>query len=149
MTTSPLTSGTVGVIDPPRTYSDVAQVIDDRAIWTVFQPIVRLDSRDVVGYEALSRGPAGTRWQDPIAMFAAARAIGRAGELDWICRARAHQSAAAAGLHPNLTLFVNVEPSTLREPCPPDLLSAFSCTHERVIMEFTEQDLAGDPAALL
>lgn len=146
MSTSP---GTVGVIDPPRTYSDVAQVIDDRAIWTVFQPIVRLDTREVIGYEALSRGPAGTRWQDPLAMFAAARAIGRAGELDWICRARAHQGAAAAGLSPHLVLFVNVEPSTLREPCPPDLLSAFVRTHDRVMMEFTERDVAADPAALL
>src|SRR6185312_10053157 len=103
----------VGVIDPPRTYTDVAQVIDDRAIYTVFQPIVRLDTREVVGYEALSRGPAGSRWQDPVAMFSAARAIGRVGELDWICRARAHQGAVAAGLAPELVLFVNVEPSTL------------------------------------
>lgn len=149
MSTSPFRPGTVGVIDPPRTYADVAQVIDDRAIWTVFQPIVRLDTREVIGYEALSRGPAGTRWQDPLAMFVAARAIGRAGELDWICRAKAHQGAVAAGLSPELVLFVNVEPSTLREPCPPDLLPAFMRTHDRVMMEFTERDLAADPAALL
>jgi EAL domain-containing protein (putative c-di-GMP-specific phosphodiesterase class I) len=149
MSTPPSPPGYVGVIDPPRAYTDVAQVIDDRAIWTAFQPIVRLDTREVIGYEALSRGPAGTRWQDPVAMFAAARAIGRAGELDWVCRARAHQGAAAAGLSPELVLFVNVEPSTLREPCPPDLLPAFVRTHERVIMEFTERDLAADPAALL
>jgi EAL domain-containing protein (putative c-di-GMP-specific phosphodiesterase class I) len=149
MSTPPSPPGIVGVIDPPRTYTDVAQVIDDRAIWTVFQPIVRLDTREVIGYEALSRGPAGTRWQDPVAMFSAARAIGRAGELDWICRARAHRGAVAAGLAPEQVLFVNVEPSTLREPCPPDLLPAFTRTHGRVIMEFTERDLASDPAALL
>lgn len=149
MSTPPSPAGFVGVIDPPRTYAGVAQVIDDRAIHTVFQPIVRLDTREVIGYEALSRGPAGSRWQDPVAMFSAARAIGRAGELDWICRARAHQGAVAAGLNPQLLLFVNVEPSTLREPCPPDLLPAFVHTHERVIMEFTERDVAADPAALL
>ncbi len=149
MSTPPSPAGFVGVIDPPRTYADVAQVIDDRAIHTVFQPIVRLDTREVIGYEALSRGPAGSRWQDPVAMFSAARAVGRAGELDWICRAKAHQGAAAAGLSPALALFVNVEPSTLREPCPPDLLAAFVHTHERVIMEFTERDVAADPAALL
>jgi EAL domain-containing protein (putative c-di-GMP-specific phosphodiesterase class I) len=149
MSTTPPPRGHVGVIDPPLTYADLALVIDDRAIWTAFQPIVRLDTREIVGYEALSRGPAGTRWQDPLAMFAAARAIGRAGELDWICRARAHQGAAAAGLDPALLLFVNVEPSTLREPCPPDLLPAFMRTHKRLMMEFTERDLAADPAALL
>jgi EAL domain-containing protein (putative c-di-GMP-specific phosphodiesterase class I) len=147
MSPEPRPQGSVGVAQRP--YAHVGQVIDDRAVWTAFQPIVRLETRDVVGYEALSRGPAGTRWQDPIAMFAAARAIGRAGELDWICRAHAHRAAIAAGLDPDLALFVNVEPSTLREPCPPDLLPAFTRTHERVIMEFTERDLAGDPAALL
>src|SRR5687767_11159490 len=118
MSTPPPPPGFVGVMDPPRSYTDVAQVIDERAIWTAYQPIVRLDTREVVGFEALSRGPAGTRWQDPLAMFAAARAIGRAGELDWICRAHAHRGAAVAGLHPEQVLFVNVEPSALREPCP-------------------------------
>jgi EAL domain-containing protein (putative c-di-GMP-specific phosphodiesterase class I) len=127
----------------------MCEVIDERAVWTAFQPIVRLDSREVVGYEALSRGPAGTPWQDPIAMFEAARAVGRAGELDWICRARAHQAATLADLHPDVALFVNVEPSTLREPCPPDLLPAFARTHSRVVIELTERDLAADPAALL
>ena len=149
MSPEPRPTGRVGVKDAPRGYASVCEVIDDRAVWTAFQPIVRLDTREVVGYEALSRGPAGTRWQDPIAMFEAARAVGRAGELDWICRARAHQAATRAGLHPDLALFVNVEPSTLREPCPPDLLPAFARTHPRVVMELTERDLAADPAGLL
>ena len=153
MSPQPRPTGSAGVCvevaAAPRRYADVGEVIDDRAVWTAFQPIVRLDSREVVGYEALSRGPAGTVWQDPIAMFDAARAIGRSGELDWICRARAHQAATGAGLHHDLALFVNVEPSTLREPCPRDLLPAFNRTHARVVMELTERDLAADPAALL
>jgi EAL domain-containing protein (putative c-di-GMP-specific phosphodiesterase class I) len=149
MSPEPRPTGRVGVKDAPRGYASVCEVIDDRAVWTAFQPIVRLDTREVVGYEALSRGPAGTPWQDPIAMFEAARAVGRAGELDWICRARAHQAATFAGLHPDLALFVNVEPTTLREPCPRDLLPAFVRTHSRVVMELTERDLAADPAALL
>jgi EAL domain-containing protein (putative c-di-GMP-specific phosphodiesterase class I) len=145
----PRPTGSVGVKDAPRQYAHAGEVIDDRAVWTAFQPIVRLDTREVVGYEALSRGPAGTRWQDPIALFQAARAIGRAGELDWICRARAHQAATLAGLPADLALFVNMEPATLREPCPPDLLPALHRTHPRVVMELTERDLAADPAALL
>jgi len=149
MSPEPRPTGSVGIKDAPRSYADVGHVVDDRAVWTAFQPIVRLDTRDVVGYEALSRGPAGSPWQDPVAMFEAACAIGRAGELDWICRARAHQAATLAGLHPDLALFVNVEPSTLGEPCPPDLLPTFARTHPRVIMELTERDLADDPAVLL
>lgn len=149
MSTQSCPMGGVGVQNPPRRYVDVAEVLDDRAVWTAFQPIVRLDTRDVIGFEALSRGPAGTPWQDPITLFQAARAIGRAGELDWICRARAHEAAAFAGLHPDLALFVNVEPATLREPCPADLVPALAHTHTRLVMELTERDLSADPAALL
>jgi EAL domain-containing protein (putative c-di-GMP-specific phosphodiesterase class I) len=151
MSIEPRPLGGVGVVDAPRAYVEVDAVIDDRAIWTAFQPIVRLDSREVVGYEALSRGPAGTRWQDPLEMFAAARAIGRAGELDWICRTRAYRHALAAGLHPDLALFVNVEPATLREPCPPDLAHLPVEAHGRlrIVTELTERGVAVDPAALL
>jgi EAL domain-containing protein (putative c-di-GMP-specific phosphodiesterase class I) len=151
MSIEPRPLGGVGVVDAPRTYTDVDAVIDDRAIWTAFQPIVRLDSREVVGYEALSRGPAGTRWQDPLEMFDAARAIGRAGELDWICRAKAYRHALAAGLHPDLALFVNAEPTTLREPCPPDLAPVRVAAEDRlrVVTELTERGMAVDPAALL
>ncbi|GIJ48518.1 hypothetical protein Val02_54040 [Virgisporangium aliadipatigenens] len=138
-------------MDRPRLYTDVHQVIDERAIWTAFQPIVRLDTREVVGYEALSRGPAGTPWQRPSTMFAAARAVGRAGELDWICRMSAYRAALEAGLGPETTLFVNVEPAALREPCPPDLSDVQDRAKGRlrVVTELTERHLADDPAALL
>ena len=38
----------------------IESVIADRAVRTVFQPVVHLASKAVVGFEALSRGPAGT-----------------------------------------------------------------------------------------
>jgi EAL domain-containing protein (putative c-di-GMP-specific phosphodiesterase class I) len=144
-------SGGALVMDRPRLYTDVHQVIDERAIWTAFQPIVRLDTREVVGYEALSRGPAGTPWQQPTMMFAAARAVGRAGELDWICRMSAYRAALEAGLGPETTLFVNVEPVALREPCPPDVADVQDRAKGRlrVVTELTERHLADDPAALL
>ena len=106
----------------PRTeYRDIDAVIDARAVNTVFQPLVRLDSREIVGFEALSRGPAGSPWQAPSALFPAAEAAGRLAELDWICRVRAYQHALHANLDPLITLFVNTEPLALRTECPPDL----------------------------
>ncbi len=52
----------------------------------IFQPLVELASGEVVGYEALVRGPAGTELERPDALFACAREEGRLGELDWARR---------------------------------------------------------------
>ena len=81
-------------------------------ITTYFQPIVELDTAAVVGYEALSRGPAGPL-QRPDLLFDAARAGGRLTELDELCRRTALTSAVDAGIFAPSTLFVNVEPEVL------------------------------------
>ena len=36
-------------------------VLASRAVHCVYRPVVTLDAREVVAYEALSRGPDGTR----------------------------------------------------------------------------------------
>jgi EAL domain-containing protein (putative c-di-GMP-specific phosphodiesterase class I) len=51
----------------------------------VFQPLIDLDSGDVVAYEALAPGPAGSPLESPAALFAAAYGSGRVAELDWAC----------------------------------------------------------------
>jgi EAL domain-containing protein (putative c-di-GMP-specific phosphodiesterase class I) len=117
----------------------------------VYQPIVDLASRRVVAHEALARGPEGTDLERPDLLFAAAAEAGRVAELDWACRAAALTGAREGGLRGDEALFINVEPRTLREPCPPHLqevLDAAIGTH-RVVMEITERALTADPAALL
>ena len=39
----------------------VADIIDRRAVHTVFQPLVHLQSLEAVGFEALARGPEQSR----------------------------------------------------------------------------------------
>lgn len=107
--------------DACRDPSDINAVIDARFVDVVFQPIVDAEHEQVVGYEALARGPLGPL-NSPSSLFAAARAVGRAGEIDWICRALAFQRFMDADLPASLSLFVNVEPDSLIEPCPEDLL---------------------------
>lgn len=129
----------------------IDDVIDTRAVNTVFQPLVRLDSHEIVGFEALSRGPAGSPWHAPSALFPAAQAAGRLAELDWICRVRAYQGALNAGLDPSIALFVNTEPLALRTECPPDLAPWLDAARRRlrVVTEMTERAVAADPSALL
>lgn len=73
----------------------VHEVIDRRDVRTVFQPLMDLASGELRGYEALAPGPV----ESPLMLFAAAKAVGRTVELDWVCRAAAYRDALAARLH--------------------------------------------------
>ncbi|GAB3833589.1 hypothetical protein GCM10027610_027660 [Dactylosporangium cerinum] len=64
----------------------IGAVLDGRLVRPVFQPIVDLSTRAVVGMEALARGPAGSVLEFPDRLFAAARDAGRFGELDMLCQ---------------------------------------------------------------
>ena len=55
--------------------------VDELDLRPVFQPIVDLRDGAVVGYEALARGPVGTAWENPAALFQAAYRTGRVPEL--------------------------------------------------------------------
>jgi EAL domain-containing protein (putative c-di-GMP-specific phosphodiesterase class I) len=136
--------------------ASIGEVIDTRAVTTVFQPIVRLDGRpgeraEIVGMEALSRGPRHTPWETPAALFAAAREAGRHAELDWVCRAGAYRSAVDHELPDGVTLFVNAEPATFGTPCPPDLAETLLAAQLRlrVVTDLPERSIADDPLAVL
>jgi EAL domain-containing protein (putative c-di-GMP-specific phosphodiesterase class I) len=136
---------------PERSEVEFNRLLDERRITAVFQPVVELDSGQVVGYEALARGPAGSSLSRPAALFEHAYRVGRADELDWVCRAAAFRGALAASLPQNTRLLVNVEPLSLRTPCPPDLVKVIAAGSRRfcVVLELTERALANDPAAVL
>ncbi len=115
---------TPGVSHPATTAEDFSAVLHSRAVQPVFQPLIDLDNRHVVGYEALARGPMGSALETPAALFEAAWRAGRVAELDWACRATAFTEAIRGGLGPPLTLFVNAEPVSLGVTCPDDLRAA-------------------------
>jgi EAL domain-containing protein (putative c-di-GMP-specific phosphodiesterase class I) len=128
----------------------VDQIIADRSVEIEYQAVIDARRNQVVGFEALSRGPAGPL-QSPVQLFSAARAVGRLGELDWICRAAAFQGMLAAGLPPSLSLFVNVEADSLMEPCPDDLLPVMQEAEKRlrVLVDLTGRALARYPSQVL
>jgi len=126
------------------------RVLHDRLLRTVFQPIVRVESGAVVGYEGLIRGPAGSILESPDALIKEAYRQNRVVEFDWIARATASRAALAARLAPDDLLFLNIEPVALTANCPPDLLrdieEAFGAF--RIILEITERSLDHDPRTL-
>lgn len=121
----------------------IEKILADRAVQTVFQPIVHLASREVTGFEAFTRGPVGSPVEAPEDLLAAAAAVGRSADIDWLCRAAAMQAAAAADLPPSLSWFINAESAGLAAPCPEDLLPAIrqASSDLRVIVEIVDRDI--------
>jgi EAL domain-containing protein (putative c-di-GMP-specific phosphodiesterase class I) len=112
-------------------------------IQTVFQPVVELQNgRGILGFEALSRGPAGTSQHSAINLFDAAKASDLSFELDRHCRQTALRTARA--LPAPHRLFVNVIPSSMYDPDFQGasliaLLEGFGLAPERIALEVSEQ----------
>jgi len=93
---------------------ELRRILHERVIRTCFQPIVSLRDGVVLGYEALSRGPAGTALESPVALFALADEHGMGWELDHLCRTLAIERFA--GTEADKLLFLNVDPYTIQDP---------------------------------
>lgn len=125
--------------------SQLEQLLRNRAVRCVYQPVIDLYDNSVLGYEALARGPVGSALERPDDLFAAARREGLLAELDRACHAVAVTGALQAGLTAPLTLFINTEPAVAStalfdEPTPDRL---------RIVIELTERALTADPPQLL
>jgi EAL domain-containing protein (putative c-di-GMP-specific phosphodiesterase class I) len=114
-------------------------VIADEELDIVFQPIVALDSREIVGYEALSRFSAEPE-RGPDEWFAEAHEVGLGGELELLAIRLACERAH--GLPESMFLAVNVSPATAERP---DLLALLaSCPVDHVVLEVTEHARVDD-----
>ncbi len=128
----------------------VRQLLSAGALRTLFQPIVDLDADGaVVGYEALARGPVGSKLEMPASLFPAVAAEELAGELDRACRIRAIQDALDAGMGKERYLFVNAEPAWLEGDAVLDELSETSLGDISLVVELTERALAASPRDVL
>ncbi len=121
---------------------ELQEVLLTDQLSTVFQPIVELRKRSVLGYEALSRGPAGSVYQMPLRLFEMAAEADLVFELDRKCRRRALVSATS--LPAGAKLFVNVFPSAMYDPefqgqALVALAEAHGLSPDRVVLEITEK----------
>lgn len=109
---------------------------------SLFQPIVSLSERRILGYEALTRGPSNSPLHAPQALFSVARNVGRLSELELLARKSACRHFRGQQLSGKL--FLNVSPESLLESSHQPgrtlkLLQDVGIPPDQVVIELTEQ----------
>jgi EAL domain-containing protein (putative c-di-GMP-specific phosphodiesterase class I) len=90
------------------------EVIYSRAVWNAFQPIVDIQTRQILGYEGLSRGPRGTDLESAGSIFGLAARLGLLEELERACRRQVFVDWDHFGAPGRL--FMNTVLATVRDP---------------------------------
>nr|WP_314533487.1 bifunctional diguanylate cyclase/phosphodiesterase [uncultured Pseudomonas sp.] len=127
--------------------SALGSILTQGGLHSLFQPIVCLSEKRVIGYEALTRGPSNSPLHSPLALFAVARQAGRLSELEIACRESACRRFNKQQLPGKL--FLNVSPESLLEAAHQpgrtlQLLQDFAILPSQVVIELTEQTPTDD-----
>ncbi len=121
-----------------RTLQDI---LNQRTLSALFQPIMDFSSGTFIGFEGLIRGPANSPMHSPANLFGAARQQGLSLEIEMLSRQIVLETFADQGLPGKL--FLNVSPETLTHPSFKNgqtlaYLENLGVDPKRVVIEITE-----------
>lgn len=142
MTSFPLNiQQTASVYSELQMQVELQRIIELRLLTPVFQPIIALDSRRILGYEALIRGPENSPLHTPDQLFSVARRTRQLASLEFACRAASCEKFVALNLSGKL--FLNMTPlsftdSQYRDGVTREILQRVGLSPERVVFELTE-----------
>lgn len=91
--------------------ANIKQIIQEKAVNTVFQPIFNIEQQSITGYEALTRGPKNSLLYTPDKLFQQATQADLLSELEILCRDKAIKRFAELKLTGKL--FLNISPLVL------------------------------------
>jgi EAL domain-containing protein (putative c-di-GMP-specific phosphodiesterase class I) len=125
-----------------RHHIALQRIISQNAILTYFQPIVFLENLDILGYEALSRGPSDSGFEGTELLFTFAESTNMLLELERLCRKNALRTARS--LHLDRKLFLNSSAKALQDvDFTPQHLSQYvaelGLNQTEVVLEITER----------
>jgi diguanylate cyclase (GGDEF)-like protein len=135
-------------IFPPETEDEDAvlrahlhDIIARRQLSALFQPIVHMQTGDIIAYEGLIRGPSDSPLHAPMNLFKVARACGLTVQVEHLCRQVILERFAELELPGKL--FLNVSPECLlqrdaRHGETLEYIHHIGINPERVIIELTE-----------
>lgn len=123
------------------------QIVAGDALSVVFQPIVRLESQDRLGYESLARYRSHSPLRNPEILFRYAERKHQVAELEIACIRKSFRAAPA--LRGSLPLFLNTHPAVFATGSRfVDAVVAEAeqagVSFNRIVLEITEQASLGD-----
>lgn len=122
-------------------------ILNSENITTLFQPIVRFRDGEIIGYEALSRGPRNSSFHSPLKLLKMAEAQNRLWDLELLFRTKAIEKASA--LDNEALLFINVDPHIIKDPnfkkgFTKEFLYQHNISPKSIIFEITERTAIED-----
>ena len=126
-------------------------ILAHELIFTKFQPIVCLVTGDVVAYEALSRGPEGSIFENPVTLFEIADELNFIEDLDMLCRKKAISNAKKLALDTKATkLFINIDAASMvgtrhNKGETKSLIEEFGFEIKNIALEVTERAFIKNP----
>jgi EAL domain-containing protein (putative c-di-GMP-specific phosphodiesterase class I)/CheY-like chemotaxis protein len=119
---------------------ELRSVLRERAFRPHFQPIVDLDSGEIVGAEALTRFSDGSR---PDTRFREAAVLGLGIDLELATLAAAVREATAL-VPASAWISLNVSPALMLSPHGPSLRSVLDLREREIVLELSEQEAVSD-----
>lgn len=137
--------------DDRRLLWRLKEIVAQRLLHALFQPVVNLQNGEIFGYEGLIRGPSDSPLHSPLNLFKVARANDMGVEVEHLCRRIVLEKFAALQLPGKL--FLNVSPECLLQPQAKHgetlgYLQDIGIHPDRVIIELTENQPTYDYALL-
>lgn len=138
-----------GTLDPSKLalMDEFREMVERPLLRAVYQPIVDIRNSQVLAWEALARGPQGSRFASPSIMFDFAEEVGSVFALERCCREQAIMGLGP--LAPGQKLFLNIHPQTLGDPSfksgeTLSLLQEYGLSPYQVVFEITERHSVKD-----
>ncbi len=119
------------------------ELVLERRVRSVYEPIVEVATRTVFGYEALARGPEGSEFHSPAALFSGASEQDFIFQLDRLCRMSGLDGAR--DFPSGAKLFLNIRPTTIYDPSFRSdtlrrTLDGCGLTPNDLVLEISEQE---------
>ncbi|MFA9462852.1 MAG: GGDEF domain-containing protein [Velocimicrobium sp.] len=123
------------------------EILEERLIYPVYQPIVSLEDGSIFGYEALSRISKDAAKLDVGSLFKIAEECGKVWELEGICRKESLRNAC--NKPSDVKLFLNVDPKVIHDEkfkagLTYQYLKRYRLRPDDIIFEITERSSIED-----
>ncbi|MBN2898565.1 MAG: GGDEF domain-containing protein [Clostridia bacterium] len=139
-----------GILEPIHLSDDIEEafntILENETIRTVFQPIINIKNGDILGYEALSRGPENSILASPTNLLSVAEALNKTWELEQLLRTKALEHANFSDRY---LLFLNIDPNiiydnTFKEGFTHEFLNHMAIEPSSIVFELTERSAIKD-----